>query len=244
MCFPSLASKLDLIHGIARTPGALYALPPRALITQALADGYANSGYVVINYGDPMVFIPSFTSDPTIKNVATQSTDIFNAYTNYVNGYNSRAFGPGDPVTESTLGFFYKEYLYLSRLGLRILRSGRQVLTGTQFQAYQYRIPTVDTIFPPAPAPAAAAAAAPAAAAAAAPAPRLGPAYNTRSQTPGLSPLWGLGGGLRPRRPLYSNDQGTHALRSLHDNDSGLRKRTRTRRTRRLRKSTRKSKTR
>ena len=51
-------------------------------------------------------------------------------------------------------------------------------------------------------------------------------------------------GGLRIRRPLYSNDQGTHVSRSLHDNNSGLRKRSRTRRTRRVRQSARKSKTR
>jgi hypothetical protein len=206
ICYPSLASKLDVIYAIARTRG------DRALITRALADGYADSGYVVINYGDPMVFIPSFTSDPSIGNVPTQSTDIFNAYTNYVNGYNSRAFGPDDPETESTLDFFYKEYLYLSRLALRISRSGRQVLTATQFQAYQYRIPTVDNVFP------------------------LVALPMGGSDTPI--------GGLRPRRPLYSNARGSDSLPLLTDNNPGLRKRSRTRRTRRVRQSTRKSKTR
>jgi hypothetical protein len=51
-------------------------------------------------------------------------------------------------------------------------------------------------------------------------------------------------GGLRPRRPLYSNVQVSDSLPLVTDDDSGLRKRTRTRRTRRVRQSTRKSKTR
>ena len=51
-------------------------------------------------------------------------------------------------------------------------------------------------------------------------------------------------GGLRPRRPLYSNVQVSDSLPLLTDDDSGLRKRSRTRRTRRVRQSTRKSKTR
>jgi len=51
-------------------------------------------------------------------------------------------------------------------------------------------------------------------------------------------------GGLRPRRPLYSNVQVSDSLPLLTDDDSGLRKRSRTRRTRRVRQSPRKSKTR
>lgn len=51
-------------------------------------------------------------------------------------------------------------------------------------------------------------------------------------------------GGLRPRRPLYSNDPIPPPVRLLTDDDSGLRERSRTRRTRRIQQSTRKSKTR
>ena len=51
-------------------------------------------------------------------------------------------------------------------------------------------------------------------------------------------------GGLRPRRPLYSNARGSNSLPLLTDNNPRLRKRSRTSRTRRVRQSTRKSKTR
>jgi hypothetical protein len=47
--------------------------------------------------------------------------------------------------------------------------------------------------------------------------------------------LGGSAGGLRPRRPLYSNAPIADSLPLLTDDDSGLRKRSRTRRTRRVR---------
>jgi hypothetical protein len=118
--------------------------------------------------------------------VPTQSTDMFNAYTNYVNANNTLSFTNPLEFTESTKDYIYKEFLYLSDIGVRILRSGQISLTLTSFESFQ----------PLPPAPAAVAVKPPSGAD-----PAGAPAMMTDEGT-------GVYGGLRPRRPLYSIDPG------------------------------------